>query len=250
MSDAIYVYSGTGNSLQIAKEIASRLECDVIDIPSLPDGPIDVSRYSGIGFVFPVHYYQSPPVVRDAMSRMNLTDKQKVWAVMDYGTTPGNARATTFKAMEGTGADVLFSVGYQMPENYLMMFKAPAEDECERMCSLVPGYADEVCRMVRDGKRVEPESTFSGRVISFFGSPFYDLWRNTKKFRVTDACTSCGLCAEICPAKVIRIEDGKPVWTEPKCLHCAGCINRCPAEAIQYGKKSASKRRYVNKVLR
>ena len=250
MSDAIYVYTGTGNSLQIAKEISERLGCDVVNIPDLPDGKVDVSGFDRVGFVFPVHYYQAPLPVRDAVSRMSFREDQEVWAVMDYGTTPGDARLRTHRLLEQTGAKVLFSVGYQMPENYIMMFASPTEEECDTMCSKVPGYADEVCRMIEAGEQVPPESKVSGKLISFFGSPFYDLWRNTKKFSVDDSCTSCGLCEEICPCKAITIRDGKPTWTSPKCLHCAGCINRCPAEAIQYGRKSGSRRRYVNSILR
>ena len=44
--------------------------------------------------------------------------------------------------------------------------------------------------------------------------------------------------------------DGRPVWTKNKCLKCCGCINRCPVSAIQYGKRTASRGRYVNPVLK
>ena len=40
--------------------------------------------------------------------------------------------------------------------------------------------------------------------------------------------------------KIIHINEEK----------CNGCINRCPVSAIQYGKKTASRGRYVNPVLK
>ena len=43
---------------------------------------------------------------------------------------------------------------------------------------------------------------------------------------------------------------GRPVWTKSKCLKCCGCLGRCPFSAIQYGKKTASRGRYVNPVLK
>ena len=242
MSDAVFVFSGTGNSLQIAEETAGRLGCDVLDM--IEDGG-RASGYDRIGLVFPVHYYKAPLPVRRFVAENDLSGK-RVWAAMDYGTTPGDALMSTHRLLGDAGADVLFCVGCRMPENYLMMFSAPPEEECEKMVDAVPAFAERVAAMVTGDVREEPASGIGGRAISAIGGPMYDLWRNTGKFRVTDACTSCGLCAEICPAKVISLESGRPVWTERKCLHCAGCINRCPAEAIQYGRGTEKKRRYVN----
>ncbi|MBR4550355.1 MAG: hypothetical protein IKO83_10630 [Oscillospiraceae bacterium] len=42
--------------------------------------------------------------------------------------------------------------------------------------------------------------------------------------------------------KIIRID-------EEKCSGC-GCINRCPVSAIQYGKRTVDRGRYVNPVLK
>ena len=43
---------------------------------------------------------------------------------------------------------------------------------------------------------------------------------------------------------------GRPVWTKSKCLKCCGCLGRCPVSAIQNGKKTAIRGRYVNPVLK
>ena len=59
-----------------------------------------------------------------------------------------------------------------------------------------------------------------------------------------DKCRGCGKCAEICPLGNISMNEGKVVWNG-NCTHCMACICRCPAEAIEYGKKSPGKYRYV-----
>jgi NAD-dependent dihydropyrimidine dehydrogenase PreA subunit len=38
---------------------------------------------------------------------------------------------------------------------------------------------------------------------------------------------------------------GRPAW-EGQCTLCLACLHRCPAEAIQYGKETVGKGRYVN----
>ena len=63
-----------------------------------------------------------------------------------------------------------------------------------------------------------------------------------------DACISCGLCEKICTSGCIEMAAGIPVWTQDKCNMCLACLNRCPATAIQYGKKTEKRGRYVHPV--
>ena len=46
----------------------------------------------------------------------------------------------------------------------------------------------------------------------------------------------------------IEMIAGRPVWTEDQCNMCLACINRCPAKAIQYGKKTEKRGRYVHPI--
>ena len=73
---------------------------------------------------------------------------------------------------------------------------------------------------------------------------------STKAFFADETCIHCGKCASICPSGAIGMVEGRPAWKKKKCLKCCGCINRCPVSAIQYGKRTASRGRYVNTVLK
>ena len=42
----------------------------------------------------------------------------------------------------------------------------------------------------------------------------------------------------------ITLTDGRPVWGG-NCTHCMACISRCPKHAIEYGKGTERRRRYV-----
>jgi formate hydrogenlyase subunit 6/NADH:ubiquinone oxidoreductase subunit I len=66
-----------------------------------------------------------------------------------------------------------------------------------------------------------------------------------KAFSVSDACTSCGTCAAICPAGNIEMVQGRPVWKH-HCELCCGCIHICPVQAIQAGAKTEKRVRYRN----
>ena len=78
----------------------------------------------------------------------------------------------------------------------------------------------------------------------FINTLFYALCVSSKPFRGDDRCISCGKCEKLCPMNAVKLVDGKPVWGEG-CTHCMACISYCPTKAIEYGKKSVGKRRYM-----
>ena len=52
---------------------------------------------------------------------------------------------------------------------------------------------------------------------------------------ITDACVSCGACAEQCPVEAISEGDGKYVIDADVCVSCGSCAEQCPNEAIEEG---------------
>ena len=54
-------------------------------------------------------------------------------------------------------------------------------------------------------------------------------------YQITDACISCGACAEECPVSAISQGDDKYVIDADACLDCGACAGVCPVEAPQAG---------------
>jgi dissimilatory sulfite reductase (desulfoviridin) alpha/beta subunit len=48
-----------------------------------------------------------------------------------------------------------------------------------------------------------------------------------------EACTGCGLCAEVCPAKAIEMINDEPKTDRSKCFFDGKCIFACPEEALK-----------------
>lgn len=52
-------------------------------------------------------------------------------------------------------------------------------------------------------------------------------------FVITDACVSCGSCADGCPVSAISEGDGKYVIDADTCIDCGNCAATCPTGAIE-----------------
>ena len=52
---------------------------------------------------------------------------------------------------------------------------------------------------------------------------------------ITDACVSCGSCADQCPVEAISEGEGKYVIDADVCVSCGACADQCPTEAIEEG---------------
>ena len=48
-------------------------------------------------------------------------------------------------------------------------------------------------------------------------------------------CTRCGLCAQICPAQALALDENRqPYFDNPQaCTFCTACEDVCPAGAIR-----------------
>ena len=69
MSTEIYYFSGTGNSLVVARDIAEKINGKIIPIVSMLDQEIINTNADVIGFVFPIHDYKPPPLIEQFLRK-------------------------------------------------------------------------------------------------------------------------------------------------------------------------------------
>ena len=50
-------------------------------------------------------------------------------------------------------------------------------------------------------------------------------------YKITDACISCGACAESCPASCISQGEERYVIDPERCISCGTCAGVCPVDA-------------------
>ncbi len=52
---------------------------------------------------------------------------------------------------------------------------------------------------------------------------------------ISDKCTKCGNCKEVCPSEAISEGEEQYVIDADACIDCGLCAGECPVEAISPG---------------
>ncbi len=244
----ILYFSGTGNSLFAAVELAKLIEDDEV---------ISINKYLKTGkhpairsnrpfvFVAPTYCWRLPRVVEQWILETRFEGSQDAYFILTCGGDCGNAAAYAEKLCAKKGLRFCGLAPVVMPENYLALFPTPSESECRTIMEHAMPQIAGLARLMRDGQHfARPAVSLKGRLESGPVNPlFYSLFVHDKGFTVSDRCISCGKCAFRCPLNNIRLVDGKPVW-QGDCTHCMACIGGCPANAIEYKDKSKGRRQY------
>ena len=251
METTIYYFTGTGNSLAVARGLCERLgDCRAVPIASLADEPGPVRPAAGrVGFVYPVYFSGLPSVVAEVAARLDLGGARYVFAACTMG---GSGAAPSLRQLDRVlkrgagrrGLDAGFAV--RMPGNYVLLYDGPGDRAVERTLADAGRRVAAIAEAVERGERTMPRFSPAGAVIHRLYYPrFIDgVHGADKTFTVDDHCTACGTCVAVCPVGNVRLDEaGRPTWLH-RCEQCMACIQLCPVQAIQAGPKTAARRRY------
>ena len=249
----IFYFSATGNCLDVAQRLAAALDEKLYDVAALnKKGKYSFEKSHGesVGLVIPVYYGGIPLPVSEFLGKFSCgNDLPYVYAVFTYGGSIGGADYRLKKLLDKVNIPLHAVYGVKCPDNFLPLFNPEDEETCKKILSSAHSETEKIAEKILSRQHTSLLSSAVGRIYSFFSYPLCLRGRKTSPFYATDACLKCGLCEKICPENALSLASGKPRWTKDKCALCLGCINRCPVKAIQYGKVTEKRRRYVNPVL-
>ncbi len=249
----IFYFSGTGNSEYAAKKIAENSGEQLLSIAECTNNGqfiFPLREDERVGFVFPVYFYGVPTIVSDFIGRLELQgygNNNHTFSVCTSGGDPADTNRMLKKALLRRGLRLDAAFELTMPDNYIILFNLlTPPDKAARLLDAAEGGIAAITSDVTAGKPVAPGSGLGRWIKTVAAYPVYKKGRNTRKFHVTADCNGCGLCRKVCPCRMIDMQNRRPVWKAGKCTQCLACLHRCPQRAVQYGKKTRSRGRYVN----
>lgn len=267
----IFYFSGTGNTRWAAIQLATATKERLVDLSDiygrgkLSGGkgiePFTLQEGERLGFVFPVHGWRVPRLVRNILRNITICSAHKPFA---YAVcTAGDNIGLTIETLNDTLAanTSLASLGISkvdaaysliMPESYVglpfmdvdtkqkeALKKKEAATELQEICMEICGRKKGVNRLTKG---------FAPWILTkVIGGFFEHVLITDKRFHVTEAkCVRCGICANVCPVGDIAGGKGKtPKWLHHKdCLTCFTCYHHCPHHAIEFGRQTHHKGQY------
>ncbi len=260
----IYYFSGTGNSLAVARDITEKMNGDLISIPSVLDKERITTDADIIGIVFPVYYLGTvniPLAVQQFVGKLDEISTKYIFAVCTYGGGAGSTLKMLDEMIRKRGGRIFSGFGVQMPQN---AFKKPLENKKK----LYNNWKEKKLPFIYEHVKAKDgyfhtDGLFIGLIVTiiekmmkpdFLSSFFLKSMKKTARLRedsnctfheivpfmdrsysTDENCTGCSTCSKICSVCNIEMVDDKPVW-QHHCENCLACIKWCPQGAIHgYG---------------
>jgi len=252
MNAEIYYFSGTGNSLFAAKEIARKINAKLVSIPSVIEEKHIRTEAEAAGIVFPVYYATNdsgiPLIIRRFIQKLENLNSKYIFAVATCGSMPGTTIENLAKLVKSQGGEL--AAGFTLKMNNETLSQQKQDKALARQKEKL----DVICKYVSSRKKGKLETrgtmrkivlapllhlaikpAFSRRYRKLSGSPsspFSELIPIAdRSFSVDEKCSSCGTCAQVCPVNNIKLVDGRPLW-QHHCETCLACYSWCPQAAI------------------
>ncbi|MFA6102096.1 MAG: EFR1 family ferrodoxin [Victivallaceae bacterium] len=246
MPNEIFYFSGTGNSLALAKSLAGKLGSARLTRIAYTGEAEIVSAAKKVGIIYPVYAFGMPKIVKAFISKLKVPPGVYVFAVCNYAGMSGSAMKQTRKALAAVNIKLNAGFGLVMPGNYLPFGGAEPEEKFQKKVSRAEKRLETIAGIVQAGenKSIENPWYFPCWMTELANCYFLKgITKETRKFHADDKCTSCGLCARVCPTANVQLADGKPRWGS-NCELCLACLQWCPGHAIQIGNISPDRKRY------
>ena len=235
----IFWFSGTGNSLYAAKQLSSNIRARLVQITNFVPSGVFGSKDVKIGFVFPSYYGNLPRAVRAFVDKLEINPDTYIFAVVTMGGVGQGSVGALNKALKQKGLRLNYGRGIHMPANYVIKYNPADPLKSAKALDKADGCLRKIAAEIT-------ARTQAAKTLPVTANNLYKkIAELDTEFTVSNGCSGCGRCEKICPVKNIRIENKKPIWLN-HCEHCVACISWCPANAIDYGSKTQSRRRYCN----
>lgn len=249
----IYYFTGSGNSLYVAREIQKRFPgSDMIPIVSLLNKNTIRTNAGTIGIIFPIHAMTVPIPVRKFIEKLDVTSAKYIFAVATRAGTTADAfdKIDRILGKSGKSLDSCFMLTMANNDPKFKDWQPPSKEKIAEIEATLRNRLDMIQKVVMNkeqSREKDSEGVTFDLIFPFnrameglirSGLSIVELTRGNNYFYSDQKCARCGTCEKVCPSRKIKMADKKPVWqNHVMCHFCYACVNYCPAKAVQIKSK-------------
>lgn len=253
MKTTIFVFSGTGTSLAVAKELSKQLgDTTLISIAKCNQQEVVFIEDVRVGFVFPCNFGELPQIVKEFVARVKMDKAQYIFSIITAGGNAGRGLQILGELMDKKGKVLDYGTSIVIASNYLVawysrMIKSNSE-KIENNIKISDERIKQFVQDIKEEKHYVEKGSRLGYIVPHIISPkkiVQDTRPWDRDFNAGERCSGCGVCKKVCPVQNIRLVNNKPEFAH-KCQRCMACMQYCPQQAIQYKGKYINKARYYH----
>ena len=235
----IFYFSGTGNSLKVAKDIASDIQdCELISMGN----PHKLSgTYERIGVVYPVYVVGMPVVVERFVKALDfsLNENSFIFAICTSGSGSAGGLTNISKIIGDKGGKLSYGESIRCFSNYVGLYAMGSDSDNKSK-----SQSQATKQVIKEIKSFAVKPPVKNSLMAVIHGPFIKSLANKDKgFNVSEACNGCTTCSKVCPVENIKMKDGKPIFLH-HCEQCMACIQWCPKQSINIKNKTQNRGRY------
>lgn len=234
----VFYFTGTGNSLAVAKAIGG----EAISIPQVINDEDLSFTDDAIGIVFPLYWMTAPKMVREFIDRAQLQADYR-FAIATYGNFAGSGVADVQSRASKQGWSFDYTATLLMVDNYLPLFEID-----DQIAKLPSKGTDAALQAIVGDIAARKSSLFKASLNDKFltkatAGGLKKMERGTiaRTFSVDENCTHCGTCAQVCPKGNVVVGDAGVAFGM-NCASCYACIHNCPVAAIHMSDEQSAVR--------
>ena len=236
----ILYFSGTGNSLAIARKIAEAVDDQVLPLTEAVQQ--DLTNEQRIGLVFPTYDFNIPPIVRTLVPQLRISPKSYVFAVITCGGQVGNTVWALRRLLRKQGVELAYSHKVRVPDNSALAFGRNPNNQMSKFED-VPARMNQIFCDIQ-AQRHKLHFAWWSFLSWIMGLPVMErgMIRTLCPKVNPDKCIGCDTCVRICPMENIRLMEQK-AFIGDSCTVCLACVHACPQQAISTNGREALKER-------
>ncbi|MBQ9339104.1 MAG: EFR1 family ferrodoxin [Paludibacteraceae bacterium] len=254
----ILYFSGTGNCLSVAQQLAEKTNDSIMSLYDAVNA--DLTKEDVIGMVYPTYYFNPPQAVLTLSQQLVLPTNAYVYIVIPCGAQTGDAVWAVRQILKRKCVKVDYCHKVRVPDCSAIGFGRDPNAQVWKF----EKYKNRITTIADDINARRRANHYGNHGIAGWLCALPAIRRKTLPLLQPavnpDKCIGCGTCLRVCPQANITLipqttnsnnRENSIALIGDKCVQCLACVHFCPQQAVEIaGKTTLKLHQYHNPNIR